>query len=114
MFARKRMAAPAWGVVALSLSRVLTATDRAEAIASQAEGREDLASRIETLVERRAKWSQSREAQGIVFHAGSIFTNSGTDRIETGHFWTLYGDGPVCGAIAAVLQRVNRQTNAGL
>lgn len=104
---------PAWGVIAVSLSKVLTATDRAETIASQAEGRADLASRIERLVERRAKWAQTREAHGVVFHAGSVFTNAETNRIETGHFWTLYGDGPVCGAIAAILDRVVGQSNQG-
>jgi hypothetical protein len=104
---------PAWGVIAVSLAKILTGTDRAETIANQTEGRAELAARIESLVERRAKWAQTREAQGVVFHAGSVFTNAETNRIETGHFWTLYGDGPICGAIAAVLGRVVRQPNQG-
>lgn len=93
-----------WGFIAISLSRVLGKTDESEAIANQAEGLEQLASRIEGLVTRRAKWHQTREAQGVVFHAASIFTNSETDRIELGKFVTLFGDGPVCEIVAGKLQ----------
>lgn len=93
-----------WGFIAISLSRVLGKTDQSEAIANRAEGLERLSSRIEALVTRRAKWQQTREAQGVVFHAASIFTNSETDRIERGKFVTLFGDGPVCEAVAVKLQ----------
>jgi len=93
-----------WGFVAISLSRVLATTDRSEAIANRAEGLERLASRIEACIVRRAKWHQTREAQGILFYAASIFTNSETDRIESGRFVTMYGDGPVCRAVALKLQ----------
>ncbi len=93
-----------WGFIAISLSRVLGKTDQSEAIANRAEGLERLASRIEVLVTRRAKWHQTREAQGVVFHTASIFTNSETDRIELGKFVTLFGDGPVCEAVAVKLQ----------
>ncbi len=93
-----------WGVIAISLSRVLAKTDRSDAIANRGEGLERLASRIEALVVHRAKWHQTREAQGVLFHAASMFTNSETDRIESGSFVTLYGDGPVCAALAAKLQ----------
>jgi hypothetical protein len=93
-----------WGFIAISLSRVLRKTDQSEAIANQAEGLERLASRIEALVTRRAKWHQTREAQGVVFHTASIFTNSETDRIEHGKFIRLFGDGPVCQAVAVKLQ----------
>jgi phenylalanyl-tRNA synthetase beta chain len=41
-------------------------TDRSEAIANRAEGLEPLASRIRAVVERRAKWHQTHEVQGIV------------------------------------------------
>jgi len=93
-----------WGFIAISLSRVLGKTDQSEAIANQAEGLEQLASRIDALVTRRAKWHQTREAQGVVFHTASIFTNSETDRIEVGRFVTLFGDGPVCEIVAGKLQ----------
>jgi hypothetical protein len=93
-----------WGFIAISLSRVLGKTDESEAIANQAEGLEQLASRIEGLVTRRAEWHQTREAQGVVFHAASIFTNSETDRIELGKFVTLFGDGPVCEIVAGKVQ----------
>ncbi len=93
-----------WGFIAISLSRVLGKTDRSEAIANRAEGLERLESRIEALVTRRAKWHQTREAQGVVFHTASVFTNSETDRIEFGRFVTLFGDGPVCEALAIKLQ----------
>jgi len=93
-----------WGFIAISLSGVLGKTDQSEAIANRAEGLERLASRIEALVTRRAKWHQTREAQGVVFHTVSIFANSETDRIELGKFLTIFGDGPVCEAVAVKLQ----------
>lgn len=93
-----------WGVIAISLSRILAKTDRSEAIANRGEGLERLAARIEVLVTRRAKWQQTREAQGVLFHSGSMFTNNETNRIESGHFVTLYGSGPVCEALAGKLQ----------
>lgn len=93
-----------WGFIAISLSRVLRKTDQSEAIGTRVEGLERLESRIEALVTRRAKWHQTREAQGVVFHTASIFTNSETDRIELGKFVTLFGDGPVCEAVAVKLQ----------
>jgi hypothetical protein len=65
---------------------------------------ERLRSRIERLVERRAKWRQSREVQAILFQIASIFTNLGVDRIQRGYFPTLYGNGPVAAALNEKLQ----------
>ena len=99
-------AVPAWGLIAISLSRISTTTpDQSQPIASRAAGLDELDARIERLVFRRAKWVQSREAQGVVFHDGSIYTNAETDRVETGHFFTLVGDGPVCAEVATILGR---------
>jgi hypothetical protein len=92
------------GVIAISLTRVLPTNDRSETIANQAEGMERLASRIELLVERRAKWRQSREAQAILFQIASTFTNLEVDRIQCGYFLTMYGDGPVAAALNERLQ----------
>jgi len=93
----------AWGFIAISLSRVLGKTDQSEAIANRTDGLDRLASRIEVLVTRRARWQQTREAQGVLFHLGSMFTNNETNRIESGHYVTLYGSGPVCEALAGKL-----------
>jgi hypothetical protein len=95
---------PSWGFIAISLSRILGKTDQSEAIANRAEGLAQLASRIETLVTRRAKWHQTRDAHGVVFHIASMFTNGETNRIEQGRFVTLFGDGPVCETVAVKLQ----------
>ncbi len=92
------------GVIAISLARILTATDRSETISSQAEGQERLAARIEVLVERRAKWQQSREAQAILFHVASTFTNLEVDRIQYGYFLAMYGAGPVAAVLNEKLQ----------
>jgi hypothetical protein len=94
----------AWGFVAISLSRILTNMSQSEPIADRSEGLQRLESRIEALITRGAKWSQTREAQGVVFHLTSMFTNAEANRIESGGFLTLYGDGPVCAALAARLQ----------
>jgi hypothetical protein len=83
------------GIIAVSLSRVLETTDRSETISTRREGLELLASRTAGLVEKRAKWRQSREAQTLLFHAASMFTNRETERIESGCFLTMYGAGPV-------------------
>ncbi len=93
----------AWGFIAISLSRVLANPSRSEVIANRSEGLAALASRIERIV-TRARWHQTRAAQGVVFHLASMFSNSETDRIEAGSFLTLYGDSPICAALAAKLQ----------
>src|SRR5207247_5880326 len=98
--------------IAISLSRVLAVTDRPEPIANRGEGLERLEFRIGNLVERRAKWRQTREAQGIVFHAASMFTNAENNRIESGSFITLYGDGPICGALANGLYSVAAKSSS--
>lgn len=95
----------AFGVIAISLSRVLAVTDRSEAIASRGDGLRKLASRIDTLiVGRRARWQQTREAQAILFQVTSVFTNAETERIESGGFTTMYGAGPVCEVLAEKIQ----------
>jgi len=96
----------AWGVVAISLSRVLAVTDRSEAINNQSEGLHKLDLRIKGLVERRARWRQTREAQAILFQLSSIFTNAATAKIELGGFTTMYGTGPVCEKLAIRIQRI--------
>jgi hypothetical protein len=83
------------GVVAISLARAVPTNERSETIESQAEGMSLLAARIETVVERRAKWRQSREAQAILFQIASTFTNRQIDRIQCGYFVAMYGDGRV-------------------
>ena len=103
---------PAWGIIALSLSTVLTAPDHAESVENRTAGMSLLAARIDNLVLRRAKWRQSREAHGIVCHVSSLFTNVATERLEVGNFLTLFGDGPVCEDIAAMLGRVTASFNA--
>jgi len=94
------------GIIAISLSRVLGATDRSQQIAGRPQAMAILASRIENVVERRAKWRQSHEAQAILFQLASMFTNLATDRIESGSFITMYGDGPVAATVAQALQSV--------
>lgn len=95
-----------WGIIAISLSRILAVTDRSETISSRAEGLEKLDVRIKDLVERRARWKQTREAQAILFQISSVFTNAGTGKIEAGGFTTMYGAGPVCEVLANKIQRI--------
>lgn len=97
----------AFGVIAISLSRVLAVTDRSEAIASQRDGLRKLASRIDALiVGRRARWQQTREAQAILFQVTSVFTNAESGRIESGGFTTMYGAGPVCEVLAERIKMI--------
>jgi hypothetical protein len=93
-----------FGMIAISLSRVFGTLEQAEVIANRREGRARLASAIDVLVLSRAKWHQTRQAQGIVFHLASVFNNTETSLIEPGSFLTLHGDGPVCEALAIRLQ----------
>lgn len=95
----------AGGVVAISLSSVLATTDgKPTAIASQADGLRRMQSQIEEFVNRRAKWQKTREAQGILFHLTSTFTNHATGRIDSGSFSVIHGTGPIVEALAAKLE----------
>jgi hypothetical protein len=95
----------AGGVIAISLSSVLaTADGKSETIASQADGLKTMQTRIDTFVARHgARWQKTREAQGILFHVSSMFTNNGTGRVELGGFTVMHGTGPIVEAIATGL-----------
>lgn len=95
-----------WGVIAISLSRVLIKQEQSEAITDRQQGLERLAARIETLVERRARWSQSREAQCIMFQLTSMFTNSETNQVESGSLIELWGAGPICESLVGKLTSI--------
>jgi hypothetical protein len=95
----------AGGVVAISLSSVMASPDgKSESITSKDEGLRTMASRIDDFIDRhRAKWRKTPEAQAILFHLNSMFTNTGTGRIESGRFIVTHGTGPLCEALAGRL-----------
>jgi hypothetical protein len=92
-----------WGFVAISFSNLLGMED-SKVVKDRREALDRLESAIEKLINRRRpKWHQSREAQGIIFHAKAPFTNHETNRIEFGAFLQLFGEGPVCEALAKLI-----------
>lgn len=95
----------AGGVIAVSLSSAMAKTDgKSESIASREAGLTAMSSRIDEFIDRhKARWQQTREAQAILFHLSSMFTNTGTGRIESGRFIVLRGTGPLCEALAEKL-----------
>ncbi len=93
------------GVVAISLSKVMNPGKRLETVANQSQARALLATRIETLVMKRARWQACREAEAILFHAASPFSNLDSGRIEAGEFFVLFGDNPTAKAVAEALNR---------
>lgn len=93
------------GVVAISLAKVINPGKRLETAANQSQARALLATRIETLVKKRARWQACREAEAILFHAASPFSNLDSGRIEAGEFFVLFGDNPTAKAVAEALNR---------